>query len=88
MSKKEKFVLTKDLVSVDDNAAEASPILSTPLAADPPLSNFKMHSPRKVTVTIALDPAYRTKIKTWCAKNNITLAEAFKISFDNLMVQK
>ena len=85
---KRKFILTNDLVSVDENSREASSSPSTSISSDVPLSNFKMTSARKLTVTIALDSSYRTKVKTWCARNNMTLAEAFKIAFDNLMAQK
>lgn len=76
MSKK-KFSLTSDLVQIEPSKSDTNST-NKPSPISAPKS-------KRVTVTIATTEDFRTEIKTWCAKNNITLSDAFKKSFKLLM---
>lgn len=41
---------------------------------------------KRVTVTVMVDLNYRSQIKTWCVQHNMTVQEAFKCAFDQLML--
>ena len=70
---KKKFELTPDIVTVDRTPSSQSHIDT---------------NNKRITVTIAIDLDYRTQIKTWCVRHNMTMQDAFKCAFDHLMQQK
>lgn len=72
---KQKFSLTTDLVQVEKPHQENIP--------SPPI--MEVVNKKRVTITIALEDTLRTEMKTWCAKNNITLADALKKGFKLLV---
>ena len=75
---KQKFKLTSDLVSVSTSPKEKT---TTPPGLTGQKETLAPVKEKRTTITVVLDDSFKIEIKTWCARNNITVADAFKESF-------
>lgn len=66
---KKKFSLTEDLVT---NSKEIENLNT----------KTNVNEEQKVNITINMTLFKRNEIKTWCAKNNVSVSEAFKKGFE------
>ena len=78
--KKKKFDLTSDIVKVDleEGISNNGNKVSSDKLKDNP------EKKENAILTISVDVAKRTEFKTWCAKNNLKMNEAFLKGFELL----
>lgn len=77
--KKKKFDLTSDIVEVNAENVDSGRG-TTVLIDNRQVKNQKSN----IHMTLAVEATVRNEYKSWCAKNNLQMSEAFLKAFDLL----